>query len=164
MLTLSFLSFILYISYIISVIIVNGKKIPIHLSQSYYILKNGWLFTLFMFLIMFLTIIPLMEIIPNSYQFLVFLTCVSIGFIGASPNFIEDLEGRVHKIGAVIAMICSQILVYLCQPIILLTWLVLFISLLLYYIYNKTLQGTNVLFWVETLSFINIYLLIFILM
>lgn len=163
MLILSFLSFILYISYIISVIIVNGNKIPIHLSQSYYILKNGWLFTLFMFLIMFLTIIPLMEIIPIKYQFLAFLSCASIGFIGASPNFLEDLEGRVHKIGAVIAIICSQVLVYLCHPIILLTWLVLLISLLLYYIYNKSLQGSNVLFWVEILSFINVYLLLFIL-
>lgn len=164
MLTLSFLSFILYISYIISVIIVNGNKIPIHLSQSYYILKNGWLFTLFMFLIMFLTIIPLMEIIPTKYQFLAFLSCASIGFIGASPNFLEDLEGRVHKIGAVIAIVCSQFLIYLYQPIILLTWILLLISLLIYHIYNKTLQGSNLLFWVETLSFINIYLLIFILM
>lgn len=163
MLTLSFLSFILYITYIISVIIVNGNKIPIHLSQSYYILKNGWLFTLFMFLIMFLTIIPLMEIIPTKYQFLAFLSCASVGFIGASPNFLDDLEGMVHKTGAIIAIICSQALICLCQPIILFTWLVLLISLLLYYVYNKSLQGSNVLFWVEILSFINVYLLLFIL-
>lgn len=162
MLTLSFISFILYISYIISLIIVNGNKIPIHLSQSYYILKNGWLFTLFMLLIMILTIIPLMEIIPTSYQFLAFLSCASIGFVGISPNFLEDLEGKIHKTCAIMAMICSQLLIYLCNPIILITWLILIICLLIYYMYNKTLRGSNILFWIEIFSFFNIFFLLFI--
>lgn len=121
------------------------------------ILKNCWIFTLFMFL----TIIPLINIIPPSYQFLSFLSYASVGFIVASPNFLVYMGGKIHKIGAVIAIICSQFLVYLCQPIILITWLILFISLLLYYLYNKSLNGSDMLFWVEILSFLNIFFIIY---
>lgn len=120
------------------------------------ILKNCWIFTLFMFL----TIIPLIKIIPPSYQFLSFLSYTSVGFIVASPNFLAYIGGKIHKIGAVIAIICSQFLVYLCQPIILITWLILFISLLLYYLYNKSLNGSDMLFWVEILSFLNIFFIL----
>lgn len=161
MLTLSFISFILYISYIISIIIINGNKIPIHLSQSYYILKNGWIFTLFMFIIVFLTIIPLLEITPTSFQFLGFITCASVCFIGASPNFIDDLEGKIHKYSAIIAILSSQILIAILSPLILISWTLL--AIMYFYIkkHNKKNNVDKWLFWVELLSFINIYILVF---
>lgn len=158
------ISFLLYISFILSLIIKNNNKVPIHLSQGYFILKNRWIFIVFMFLLMFITIIPLMEVIPSSYQFLVFLTCGSIGFIGASPNFKEDLEGKVHEYSAYIAIFSSQILVYLCQPLILLSWLILIICILIYYCLKDTLKDSNLLFWIETTAFLNIYLLMFIML
>lgn len=161
MLYLILISVILFITYILSIIVINNKSIPIHLSQSYYILKHKWIFTLFMFIIVFLIIIPLLEIIPTSFQFLGFITCASVCFIGASPNFIDDLEGKVHKYSAIIAILSSQILIAILSPLILISWTLL--AIMYFYIkkHNKKNDEDKWLFWVELLSFINIYVLIF---
>lgn len=151
MFVLVLISFLIFVSYILSICLIN-KKIPIHLSESFFILKNKFIFTLFMFTIMILTLIPLLELIPK-YQFLSFLTCGCIGFIGAAPNFFDDLEGKIHKISAIIAMIASQILVIICNPLILLSWIIILI------VYKHIKQ--TLLFWIEIISFINIYILLF---
>lgn len=154
------LSLIIFIFYTISVIIINNG-IPMHISQSYFILKHKYIFTLFMFLLMGLTIVPLINITPSNYQFLSFFTCASVGFIGASPNFIDDLEGKVHKYSAFIAILSSQILIAILNPLILISWVLLAI---MYFYIKKRNKKNNVdkwLFWVELLSFINIYILVF---
>lgn len=83
---------IVFISYILYVYFKFG--ILPSISDSYYKENNKALFTLFIWSIA----IPLM-IIGNSG--LMFFAGSFLAFVGAAPAFREELEGKIHVIGAV---------------------------------------------------------------
>jgi hypothetical protein len=81
--------------------------VPWSLSDTYYQLnKRGrpaWLFQMAM-------IIPAMLLMPvwidrstDDLQFLAFLSCGGLMFVGSAPLFKEEFQGRVHYTGTVIA-------------------------------------------------------------
>lgn len=101
--------------YIISLIVltiyimyaVRMCGVPWSLSDTYYQLnKRGrpaWLFQMAM-------IIPAMLLMPvwidrstDDLQFLAFLSCGGLMFVGSAPLFKEEFQGRVHYTGTVIA-------------------------------------------------------------
>ena len=160
MLCMYILSVLLFISYVISIIIIN-KSIPIHLSESFFILKHKYIFSAVMILLCFLTVMPLIEVLPMNLAFIAFLMCGSIAFIGVTPNYSDSFEGKIHKISAIIAIVLSQLLIALTEPIILLSWLLL--SLIFYLcckVFGKKASDLKLLFWVEILAFVNTYILI----
>lgn len=156
---LIFLSAIIFYSYVIAVVIKN-KAIPIHLSQSFFILEHKFLFSICLLLIAFLALPPLLEITPISYQFLSFISCVSLGFIALTPNYLDKYNGIIHKVAACIAVICSQILILLINPFLMISWFFyIFICLIISRIKEITISQMNPLFWGEIIAFTNIFLL-----
>lgn len=120
MLTLTLISFFIFIVYLVLVLRYIGD-IPRSLSETYYYLgsqyypHSGWeekfnrlrasIFTAMMWGIAF-TLLPVMfEATPEGQQFLAFLALASICFVGAAPEFKNKYEGRVHTTAAVIAAV-----------------------------------------------------------
>lgn len=105
MIYLYLLSLILLTTYIVYAVRMCG--VPWSLSDTYYQLnKRGrpaWLFQMAM-------IIPAMLLMPvwidrstDDLQFLAFLSCGGLMFVGTAPLFKEEFQGRVHYTGTVIA-------------------------------------------------------------
>lgn len=105
MIYLYLLSLILLTIYIMYAVRMCG--VPWSLSDTYYQLnKRGrpaWLFQMAM-------IIPAMLLMPvwidrstDDLQFLAFLSCGGLMFVGSAPLFKEEFQGRVHYTGTVIA-------------------------------------------------------------
>ena len=147
-LILSLLLYSLYIS------IVYIKYKPSCISESYYKIKHGYMFTVWMLLVSFLIFPSWVECSPICFQFLPFLSVASLGTVGVSPKYLGS-DRKVHIIFTIVAVVLS------------LTWsivtgmyfipLILGIILIILY-FTKT---KNKLFWIENLAFSNIYLSIF---
>lgn len=94
--------FTAYLTYAISVI----KDIPWSISDTYYQLgkraRPKWLFQLAM-------IVPAMVLLPawldastENTQFLAFLSCAGLMFVGSAPCFKLEVEGKVHYVATTI--------------------------------------------------------------
>lgn len=115
MIYLYLLSLILLTIYIMYAVSVCG--VPWSLSDTYYQLKKrnrpAWLFQMAM-------IIPAMLLMPvwidrstDDLQFLAFLSCGGLMFVGSAPLFKEEFQGRVHYTGTVIAGLATMLWVCL---------------------------------------------------
>lgn len=87
-------------------------NIPESLSNSYYLFKERKEWQKYLFPTMMVSLVVLL--LPawltvsegSTFQFMTFLTCVGISFTGATPAFKSGgVEGKVHKISAIIAAI-----------------------------------------------------------
>ena len=145
------------------------KTIPYSLSNTYYMYKEKkeWLKYLFP-IVMFLTsgfLLPAwLEATEGSvWQFLSFLTCASIMFVGAAPNFKDtNIESKIHEIAA----ICAAVFSILWSIIVVGSWEFI-IMWLLYFIAIALLTDTlkkSYIFWLEMAAFISLFsnLIIFI--
>lgn len=105
MIYLYIISLIILTTYIVYAVRMCG--VPWSLSDTYYQLKKrnrpAWLFQMAM-------IIPAMLLMPvwidrstDDLQFLAFLSCGGLMFVGSAPLFKEEFQGRVHYTGTVIA-------------------------------------------------------------
>lgn len=107
MMYLALISCGIYVLYNI-ISIFKEKVIPGCLSDTYYIWPK-YVFPLIMCLISG-TLLPVwLELLKESdFQFLAFLTCASIVFVGVSPDYKNDkMDYRIHSICAYIACIIS---------------------------------------------------------
>lgn len=146
----------------VGILIYKNKEIPSSISETYYILQNKYWFQFVMTSVGIILLITLLNIIPGSIQFLAFLSCSGMILVGTSPNFKEEFEGKVHKAGAIISILGSQLLVALTQPIILLSWILWILYTLCRLKTNNIRESfiqTKPLFWIEVISFITIFLL-----
>lgn len=86
---LSLLTLVAYIGYALKVF-----GLPASLSDTYYILKDkhrpSWLFQLAMVLCPMLLVPVWLELSSDSVQFLSFLACGGLMFVGTAPLFKED--------------------------------------------------------------------------
>ena len=86
---LSLLTLVAYIGYALKVC-----GLPASLSDTYYILKDkhrpSWLFQLAMVLCPMLLVPVCFELSSESVQFLSFLACGGLMFVGTAPLFKED--------------------------------------------------------------------------
>ena len=147
-LTCLVISLILYAGYITYIYI---KYKPDCISRSYYLLKNKYIFTIWIILVACLIFPAWVEISPIYFQFLPFLSVCSLAIVGLCPNYL-DSDRIVHITAASVTCILSLIW-NLVTGIYLLPILFCIILTILY-----ALKAKNGFFWTENLAFLNIYL------
>lgn len=162
MLTLTLVGFAIFILYIITSVLMFG--IPASISETYYLFESrkrnlGSVFTIMMFSLVFLLISPFLEITPDNWQFLAFLSVTGIAFVGAAPLFKKKgLENIIHTYGAISAAVFSLIWIFVCYPS---SWdsimHAIIIVLILSLLFSRRLYYSK-LFWVEMVMFLSIFL------
>lgn len=145
------LSVIIYVVYV-SIVYVKYK--PSCISESYYKIKYGYMFTIWTVLVSFLILPAWVEISPICFQFLPFLSSISLGAVGLNPKYLGS-DRKVHIIAAGLAIIISLIWNIVTGVYIIPTLLSIGIIIMLI---RKT---PSLLFWTECAAFSNIYLSIF---
>lgn len=155
------MSLIIITSYVGVMIKRNG--IPYSISDTYYSLEHKIWFGFSMISTALLLMPSILERTPESYQFLAFLMCAGLCFVGAAPNFKVGLDRPIHIIATSIAALCSQVWVALTCPWLLLIWLVwlLYIGVRLKQVWDGDWWYSFVrckpLFWAEVLAFGMVY-------
>lgn len=100
---LSLLAFLLLGGYLMVMGMRHG--IPDMVSDTYYQLgRRGWVFSLVMVAVAVMMMVYLLDS-GRGTQWLVFVGCGGLAFVGMSPNYIDQDEGRVHKTAATVAAI-----------------------------------------------------------
>ncbi len=115
--TLSLISFLLLGGFLLLSAMRYG--IPDMVSDTFYQLQHttgseiigtgkkrnfGWVFTLVMVVVAFLMAMYLLNL-GKGIQFFAFIGCCGLAFVGVTPNYIDQSEGRVHKAAATIAAV-----------------------------------------------------------
>ena len=141
------LSAIIYILYV-SIVYIKYK--PSCISESYYKIKYGYLFTIWTLLVSFLIFPSWVEISPINFQFLPFLSSISLGAVGLNPKYLET-DRKAHIIASGLAVIISLIWnivtgIYIIPILLLVGVIILLIT-----------KVSSLLFWVECAAFSNIY-------
>lgn len=144
-------SIIIYTIYIGYVYI---KYHPDCISRSYYLLKNGSIFTIWIFLVSFLIFPAWVEISPICFQFLPFLSVIALSIVGICPKYLES-DRNIHIISAMVTCILSLVWNFVSGTYI----IPIVLGIILIALYCTPLK--NKFFWTECISFINIYLSIF---
>lgn len=108
MLYLVLISLGIYIIYNIASIC-KYQDLPECLSATHYIWHPNWIFPIVMIAISGLLLPVWLELLEGSnFQFLAFITCASIIFIGFTPDYKNDkLECKIHSICTYIACLTS---------------------------------------------------------
>lgn len=105
MIYLYLISLVALIAYIVYAVRVCG--VPWSLSDTYYQLKKrnrpAWLFQVAMIIPAILLMPAWIECSGENVQFLAFLACGGLMFVGSAPLFKEEFQNKVHYIGTVIA-------------------------------------------------------------
>ena len=141
------LSIIIYTGYT-SYIRIRYK--PDCISQSYYLLQNGNIFTMCIVAIAFFTFPAWVEISPICFQFLPFLSVVALMLVGLCPKYLG--QDRIpHIAGASVTCILSIVWNIVSGTLLIPT--LLLIVLILLFAFNVR----DKLFWTECLAFLNIY-------
>ena len=151
---------ITYIGYMINEL----GYLPDSISQSFYLLKYKWIFSVAMLLTAALLMPAAIESgLPES-QWSAFLSCTGMIFVAFAPNFRDNLSYEVHMIGAVVCVTVSQIWVSYNYIDCLWSWLVYLIYTLIYMtrsdengFLNKFLS-TKPLSYIEFFALFNVYL------
>lgn len=158
MIYLSLTSFILLLSYVCVFVRKNG--IPKTLSETHYIVKYKFMFPLMMVIVAGLLLPSWLELSDGKgfgYTFLSFLTCAAIIFVGFSPNFKEEFEGKVHCTSAILAAITGILWSVLS------VWYAPLISAAVFiYPIIKYWEKSKV-FFLEMFAFLSVYIAIFVL-
>ena len=144
-LVLSIIFYTLYVSY------TYIKYKPSCISETYYCLGKKELFTVWMLLVSFLIFPSWVEISPINFQFLPFLSVVSLACVGLAPKYLEQ-DRKVHMVSAAltssISLIWNIVSGTYIIPIILGTLVIIL----------AVLKANNLLFWIENTAFLNIFL------
>lgn len=150
---LTLISLAVFVTYMVYAIRV-AKGIPWSISETYYHLEQHgrpkYLFQLTMIFSAFLLLPSWLKLSPEHLQFLTFLSCAGLIFVGAAPCFKLRLDGRIHYVATVICGISSVIWICLMG-----FWFIP-LSLFLLAIY-LTYRYLRPLFWIECTAFISAY-------
>lgn len=147
-LTCLILSIITWLSYAVYIYI---KYQPDCFSRSYYLIKHKGIFTLWIILVSFLIFPAWVEISPLSFQFLPFLSVVSLSSVGVNPRYLES-QRTAHIVSAALAVIISLVWNIATGQYI----IPILLGILLIILYSFRIK--NLLFWTECTAFSNIYL------
>ena len=111
MITLLIISLLIFLAY--NALYLSILGLPTSLSETYY--HIGKTFSVMM-LIVTSTLLPvLFNCTPEQFKWLTFLYCAALMFVGAAPNYLKgDVEGKVHVIGACIAIVCAMSWIICC--------------------------------------------------
>ena len=107
MLTVLILTSVIALAYLGIFVKVSGG-IPESLSATYYGLKeDGWLFQALCIGMAFGLLPIWIEACCGEYEYLPFLACGSLGFVGIAPSFKLKLEGMIHYSAAVVCCVSA---------------------------------------------------------
>lgn len=137
--------------YLLYVSVVYVKYRPSCISESYYKINHGYMFTVWMLLVSFLIFPSWVECSPICFQFLPFLSSVALGVVGLNPQYLgSDRIAHIVATGitATISLIWNIVTGIYVIPIMLLIGVII-----LWLIKIK-----NPIFWTECAAFSNIYL------
>lgn len=143
--------------------------VPAMVSDVYYQLQNcmgsevvgdkrkqnyGWVFTLIMFVSAILMLIPLLDS-GKGIQFLAFLGCAGLMFVGFAPHYLDSNEHAIHKSAAVTAAIGC---VGWCLSVNLAPTLLLSIAALIVYFPPAAKQKAVGCYFAEVAAFLDVFL------
>lgn len=139
--------------------------IPESLSNTYYLYQRledslKRLFPAMMSTMVVLMLPSWLDIAENSnYQFLAFIACSGILFVGFAPAFKDyETEKRVHTISAIIAAVASLAWICLATPF---WWFIPLVSVAVIYLAFKTKTlGKCLVFWLEMIAFYSTFIAI----
>lgn len=162
MTTLVFLSLLTILAYTVTMVIKEG--VPYSVSDTYYSLEHKWAFSVAVILSALLLMPAAFQASTENSEFLVFLFIAGQCLVGTAPHF-KGWQHKLHISGAVLLLVCSQVWVGLNHPIVLITWVPYLIFTLISVFRSErgfvpSLLDTKPLFWIEVVSFINIYLIV----
>lgn len=167
MYVLSIISFLLLGGFLLLAAVRFG--VPDMVSDVYYQLQNcadgeivggkrkcnyGWVFTLVVFVSAILMLIPLLDC-GRGVQFLAFLGCAGLTFVGAAPNYVDKDTFPIHKSGAIVAAIGC---VGWCSSVNLVPTLLLAIAALIIYFPPVAKPKAVGCYWAEVAAFLDVYL------
>lgn len=141
------LSIIIYAVYVVYIRI---KYKPDCISESYYLLKHGNIFSIWVIIIAFLIFPSWVEITSNYFQFLPFLSVIALIVVGLNPKYLGS-DRVYHIAGATITSILSIIWNIVTET----TVIPIILSILA--ILLSLIDSKNKLFWIECMAFANIY-------
>lgn len=154
-----FLSFLIFTSY--NFFALGKFGVPSSLSMTAYkfasINQNlKFLFTATLFLMGFTLLPAWLEISEGTtYQFMSFLACASILFVGATPNFLDKGIHAIHSVAAYSSAVFGLTWMFIYSPF----WWVFIPILLLVVtlaILTKTIKS-GLEYWLEMIAFYSIY-------
>lgn len=152
MIYLYIISLVTLAAYIIYAVRVCG--VPWSLSDTYYLLQKRnrpkWLFQAAMILPAMVLMPVWIECSSENIQYLAFLSCGGLMFVGSAPLFKEEFQSKVHYVGAVISGV-AMILWVVFSGMWYLPTVTFTIALLLILKYQKWL------FWAEMAAFASAY-------
>lgn len=158
---LIFLSLAIITSYVGVMIFRNG--IPYSISDTFYSLDHKVWFGFSMISSALLLMPAILDRTPESYQFLAFLMCAGLCFVGVAPNFKAGMDRPVHIVATTIAALCSQAWVALTLPWVLLVWIawLAYVGIRLRQVWDGNWWYSFVkckpLFWAEVIAFGMVY-------
>lgn len=86
------------------------EDVPESLSATYYNLKeDGWMFQLLCMGVAFGLLPGWIEACGGEYEYLPFLACGGLGFVGIAPSFKLKLEGMIHYSAAVVCCVSAAL-------------------------------------------------------
>lgn len=117
---------ILFVAVFLLYVVMETKGIPSSLSETFYTLgDDGWLFQMVMITVSIALAMPWLSVSSEYFQFLAFLSCGGLMFVGSAPCFRLPIHGFVHYTSAVVCCVCAvlwQILESLWDVTLLWTW------------------------------------------
>lgn len=131
---------------------IKAKEIPDSISETAYIADNQWVFTIGILSFIVLTWASLVQKCSPDTEYLAFLTAAGLTSVALSPDY-KTKHKIMHYGGGILALIASQLLIYLNGAANLLyTWLLYPLTLLF--------SRENWVFWAEIICVITIFLFI----
>ena len=167
MCVLSMISFLLWAGFLLLAAMRFG--VPAMVSDVYYQLQNctgsevigdkrkrnyGWVFTVVMVSSSLLMLIPLLDS-GKGIQFLAFLGCAGLMFVGFVPRYLDNTEHAIHKTAAITAAIGC---VGWCASVNLIPTILLAIAVLIIYFPPAKKPKTVGYYCAEISAFLDVYL------
>lgn len=143
------------------------KQIPYSISATFYILEHKYWFGFTMLATAGLLLPELLNITPEQYQCIPFLTCTGMFLVGCAPNFREGIDRPIHIIGAIMCIGFSQLWVAIMSPFVLFAWLlyIIYTAVSVYKLWKGNFISAFLLskpmFWVEIIALFCVYTVIF---
>lgn len=156
------ISILSFLGYVIWTLIKYG--VPGSLSETYYLLpsKINLLFYMAMLLTAFPILIFWLDIAEGTSQFLVFLSCSGLIFVGTAPKFKTNFQGKVHSYSAYGAAALSSLWTLIYSPYFYVLFILIVIGIVLgLKIKGKIAEGyakNSLIYFMEMAAFLNIFL------
>ena len=163
---LAFISLLLLGGYLLLMALRFG--IPNMVSDTYYQLhpttgseiapfrkprNMGWIFSLIMVAVAFLMLISLLDT-GMGIQFLAFLGCAGLCFVGFAPNYCDHDAYSVHKTAAIIAAVGS---IGWCMSVSIFPTIVILTAYLSYVYQSRRAKTRHPWYWAEVSGFTDVF-------